>query len=33
MPEMMDTSIVKNLHRSQIELLAARTSNYNDCFY
>lgn len=33
MQEMADVSIVKTLHRSQIELLAARTSNYNDCFY
>jgi hypothetical protein len=33
MEEMRDTSIVKDLHRAQIELLAARTSNYNDCFY
>ena len=33
MQEMADVSIVKSLHRSQIELLAARTSNYNDCFY
>ena len=33
MEEMADNSIVKTLHRSQIELLAARTSNYNDCFY
>ena len=33
MQEMADISIVKTLHRSQIELLAARTSNYNDCFY
>ncbi len=33
MQEMADVSIVKILHRSQIELLAARTSNYNDCFY
>ena len=33
MPEMMDMNITKGLHRSQIELLAARTSNYNDCFY
>ena len=33
MEEMADNSIVKTLHRSQIELLAARTSKYNDCFY
>ena len=33
MEEMADLSVVKDLHRSQIELLAARTSNYNDCFY
>jgi hypothetical protein len=33
MEEMANVSIVKTLHRSQIELLAARTSNYNDCFY
>jgi hypothetical protein len=33
MEEMADLNIVKDLHRSQIELLAARTSNYNDCFY
>ncbi len=33
MEEMADLTIVKSLHRSQIELLAARTSNYNGCFY
>lgn len=33
MEEMADLNVVKDLHRSQIELLAARTSNYNDCFY
>jgi len=33
MKEMPDVSIVKTLHRSQIELLAARTSKYNGCFY
>jgi hypothetical protein len=33
MEEMADNTIVKTLHRSQIELLAARTSKYNDCFY
>lgn len=31
--EMRDQDIEKDLHRSQIELLAARTSLYNDCFY
>lgn len=31
--EMRDLDIDKGLHRSQIELLAARTSYYNDCFY
>lgn len=33
MEEMRDHDIVKDLHRTQIELLAARTSYYNDCFY
>jgi hypothetical protein len=33
MEEMADQDIVNILHRSQIELLAARTSHYNDCFY
>ncbi len=33
MEEMADVDITKSLHRSQIELLAARTSWYNDCFY
>ena len=33
MEEMANLEIVKTLHRSQIELLAARTSLYNDCFY
>ena len=33
MEEMADVSILKTLHRSQIELLAGRTSRYNDCFY
>lgn len=33
MEEMRDHDIVKELHRTQIELLAARTSYYNDCFY
>jgi len=33
MPEMGDPDITKTLHRSQIELLAARTSHRNDCFY
>lgn len=33
MEEMRDQDIVKELHRTQIELLAARTSYYNDCFY
>ncbi len=31
--EMRDLDIHKGLHRSQMELLAARTSHYNDCFY
>jgi len=32
--EMRDLDVNKDgLHRSQIELLAARTSHYNDCFY
>lgn len=33
MDEMRDLDLVKDLYRSQIELLAARTSHYNDCFY
>lgn len=33
MLEMRDVNLVKDLHRSQIELLAARTSYLNDCFY
>lgn len=31
--EMQDTNITKDLHRSQIEVLAARVSYYNDCFF
>ncbi|MEX0943284.1 MAG: hypothetical protein WD002_12155 [Pseudomonadales bacterium] len=31
--EMRDLDFTKDLHRSQIELLASRTSLYNDCFY
>ena len=31
--EMMDLSIVKDLTRAQMELIAARTSLLNDCFY
>lgn len=31
--EMQDTDIQKDLHRSQVELLASRTSYYNDCFF
>jgi hypothetical protein len=33
LPEMRDVNLVKDLHRSQLELLAARTSYLNDCFY
>ena len=33
MDEMRDNNIVKDLHRTQLELLAARTSYKNDCFY
>ncbi len=33
MSEMSNPDITKTLHRSQIELLAARTSHHNDCFY
>ena len=31
--EMMDLEVVKGLTRAQMELLAARTSLLNDCFY
>jgi len=33
LPEMRDLELVKDLHRSQLELVAARTSFINDCFY
>ena len=33
LPEMRNLELVKDLHRSQLELLAARTSFVNDCFY
>ncbi|MDZ7685339.1 MAG: hypothetical protein U5O39_10360 [Gammaproteobacteria bacterium] len=31
--EMRELDLTKDLHRAQMELLAARTSHYNDCFY